>query len=173
MPDTTLLILLAVIVVLLLFVLNKKKPPTNKTVKIEAETESNTKEPLNLNGAYQKRWLFSYNEKDTYYKIKEVADKLNLKLLAKVRLLDLLEPVKGTPKYKTFFYKVQSKHVDFVLCDEKLVAKYVIELDDSSHDEVSRQQRDNFVDTILTNVGYKILHTRSIVPNEIEQFLKS
>ncbi len=77
-------------------------------------------------------------------------------------MLDLVTPVKGNPKYKTYFYKVQAKHVDFVLCDEKLVARCVIELDDKSHDTEERQKRDSFVDEVLKSVGYKIIHTRAI-----------
>ena len=85
--------------------------------------------------------------------------------------MDILEPVKGNPKYKTYFYKVQAKHVDFVLCDEKLVARYIIELDDSSHDSASRKNRDDFVDKVVTSVGYKIIHVRAIT-DDIRNQLK-
>lgn len=115
-----------------------------------------------IKGAYQRNWLFSYNEKDAYQKLKPIAEELGYTVFAKVRLLDLVTPVKGNPKYKTYFYKVQAKHVDFVLCDEKLVARCVIELDDKSHDTEERQKRDSFVDEVLKSVGYKIIHTRAI-----------
>ena len=128
-------------------------------------------QPLNTNGAYQKRWMFTYNEKDAYYKLKKIADELNMIVFSKVRLLDLLEPVKGNPKYKTYFYKIQAKHVDFVLCDQKLVAKYIIELDDNSHDAEKRKERDNFVDEVVTSVGYKIIHVRGITDNLKEQLI--
>ena len=74
----------------------------------------------------------------------------------------MLEPVKGNPKYKTYLYKIQAKHVDFVLCDAKLVARYIIELDDSTHDTESRKKRDAFVDEVVQSVGYQILHVRAI-----------
>ena len=115
-----------------------------------------------IKGAYQRNWLFSYNEKDAYQKLKPIAEELGYTVFAKVRLLDLVTPVKGNPKYKTYFYKVQAKPVDFVLCDEKLVARCVIELDDKSHDTEERQKRDSFVDEVLKSVGYKIIHTRAI-----------
>ena len=54
------------------------------------------------------------------------------------------------------------KHVDFVICDEKMVARYIVELDDSSHDTEKRQERDRLVDEIVESVGYKIIHTRAI-----------
>ena len=77
--------------------------------------------------------------------------------------------MRGNKKYKTYFYKVQAKHVDFVLCDSKLVARYIIELDDSSHDTESRRARDAFVDEVVKSVGYKIIHTRAITDEIREQ----
>ncbi len=92
--------------------------------------------------------------------------------MTKVRLLDLLEPRPGSQKYKTYFYKVQAKHIDFVLCDqEKLVARVLIELDDSSHDQIQRKERDEFVDQVVQSVGYKIIHTRRITEELREQLL--
>lgn len=125
---------------------------------------------LPIQGAYQKAWLFSYNEKDAYNKLKPIADELGYTVFAKVRLLDLLEPVKGNPKYKTYFYKIQAKHVDFVLCDKKLVARYIIELDDDSHDTAERRERDKFVNEVVQSVGYQIIHVRAI-DETIRQFI--
>lgn len=126
-------------------------------------------EEFSINGAYHKRWLFSYNEKNAYYKLKPIAEELGYTVFVKVRLLDLLEPIKGTQKYKTYFNKIQAKHVDFVLCDQKLVARHIIELDDSSHDTEERQQRDKFVNHVLESVGYNIIHVRTITEDIKEQ----
>ena len=117
--------------------------------------------------AYQKKWLFSYNEKDAYKKLKNIIEQRGYTVFAKVRLFDLVEPIKDNPKYKTFLYKIQAKHVDFVLADEKLVARYIIELDDSSHNEAKGAERDQFVDTVLESTGYKVLHTKSIEEQQI------
>jgi len=138
----------------------------------ESESPQQPIQPeLSIKGAYHKRWLFSYNEKNAYDKLKPIAEELGYTIFAKVRLLDLLEPVKGTQKYKTYLYKIQAKHVDFVLCDQKLVAKHIIELDDSSHDRPDRQQRDQFVDQVLESVGYNIIHIRT-VDSSIKEQLK-
>ena len=173
MPSTT-TIILGIIVIVLIAVLVLKKP-NKKGCKNQVDTpepdEKLQAEKIDFSTAYQKRWLFSYNEKDAFVKIKGIADKKGFTLLSKVRLLDLVEPQKGNPKYKTLFYKIQAKHVDFVICDEKLVARYIIELDDSSHDQKDRIARDEFVDLVLKNTGYKILHIRAIDPAAIEKFL--
>jgi very-short-patch-repair endonuclease len=113
--------------------------------------------------------MFTYNEKDAFRKIETVTNKLGLKLFAKVRLFDLVEPRKGTAKYKTLLYKIQAKHVDFVICDQKLVARIIIELDDSSHDNESRRERDNFVDHVLKNTGYTVLRYRAIDTARLER----
>lgn len=141
-----------------------------ETELILTETPEETNEiELNISGAYQKRWMFTYNEKGAYHKLKSIADELGYIVFAKVRLLDIVEPRKGIEKYKTYFYKIQAKHVDFVLCDQKLVARYIIELDDSSHDTQARKERDEFVDQVLESVGYKIIHTRAITDDIKEQ----
>lgn len=163
------ILIIVVIVLAVLWFWQKKQTQKAKTA-AQDETKED-KQPLPVGGAYQKSWLFTYNEKDAYNKLKPIAQELGYTVFAKVRLLDLLEPVKGNPKYKTYFYKVQSKHVDFVLCDEKLVARYIIELDDSSHDTDSRKKRDEFVDQVVTSVGYKIIHVRAIT-DDIKNQLK-
>lgn len=128
----------------------------------ETQAVKKIEETLPIQGAYQKTWLFSFNEKNAYAKLKPIAEELGYTVFAKVRLLDLVKPVKGTRKYKTYFYKVQAKHVDFVLCDKKLVVRYIIELDDSSHDTEERKKRDQFVDEVVQSVGYQIIHVREI-----------
>lgn len=72
-------------------------------------------------------------------------------------------------KYKTYFYKVQAKHVDFVLLDEKLVARCIVELDDSSHDAADRKERDDFVDEVLRSVGYQVIRTRAVTEKVQQQ----
>ena len=132
------------------------------------KTDSGEKRPLPVAGAYKKRWLLSYNEKDAFKKLQSAANEVGYTVFSKVRLLDLLEPVSGK-NYRSYFYKVQAKHVDFVLLDEKLVARCIVELDDNSHDAEDRKARDAFVDEIVTSVGYQIIHTRAITDETIAQ----
>lgn len=158
------------IVIGVAYSLSSKKAAEAKKPKEDDEPGKADAQQLPIQGAYQKAWLFSYNEKDAYSKLKPIADELGYTVFAKVRLLDLLEPVKGNPKYKTYFYKVQAKHVDFVLCDKKLVARYIIELDDGSHDTAERRERDKFVNEVVQSVGYQIIHVRAI-DETIRQFI--
>lgn len=161
MDPINVILILALIFGAIYVIFGNKAKAQNKTTE-ESNAEAEAKETLPIKGAYQKSWLFSYNEKDAYAKLKPIAEELGYTVFAKVRLLDLLEPVRGNPKYKTYLYKIQAKHVDFVLCDAKLVARYIIELDDSSHDTARRKERDAFVDEVVQSVGYQIIHVRAI-----------
>ena len=87
----------------------------------------------------------------------------------KVRLFDIIEPKRDHPKYKTLMYKIQAKHIDFVVCDNDMHVKAIIELDDNSHNQKKRMERDSFVDLILQSVGYRVIHTRYI-ENDILDF---
>ncbi len=83
-------------------------------------------------------------------------------VFAKVRLLDLVWLPKGTEKAQSHRNRVQSKHVDFVVCDRAALKPIlVIELDDASHDAEDRQARDLLVDRVLAGAGLPILHVRA------------
>ena len=175
------LLLLVILLVWGIPRLNKRNKAKNASYKIPIQTVPIQKESevdgeidrkddsLPIAGAYQKSWMFTYNEKEAYNKLKPIAEELGYTVFAKVRLLDLVEPIKGNRKYKTYFYKIQAKHVDFVLCDERLVARCIIELDDSSHQSEPRKERDDFVDKVVTSVGYKIIRVQAITDDIREQ----
>lgn len=150
-----------------LFILSKKRVANNNTGKIL------TDEKFDYSNGYKSKWLFSYNEKDAYHKIKEITDTMGLYLFAKVRLYDLVEPKQNIEKRQGHVFKIQAKHVDFVVCDEKLVARLIIELDDASHDTQNRSERDKFVNTVLSNCGYKVLHIRAVEPEKLQTELQS
>lgn len=158
-------IIYAIIAIFLYFVLKLVLDKSNLSESSAAKKERN---PLPIAGAYKKRWLLTYNEKDAYRKLQSASAEIGCTIFSKVRLLDLLEPVSGK-NYRSYFYKIQAKHVDFVLLDEKLVARCIVELDDSSHDASDRKERDAFVDEVLTSVGYQIIHTRAVTDETIAQ----
>ena len=168
------LILIAFIIIAVFSVLSRKSnkknnnPPYPSPPPLLEPMESEPQGEVSAIGKYKSKWLFSYNEKDAFKKLKEITDRHGLYLFAKVRLLDLIEPISGIPKYKTYFYKIQAKHVDFVICDSKLVARCIIELDDNSHQAADRQDRDRFVDEALHTAGYTILHIFSAFDEILE-----
>ena len=130
-----------------------------------------TNENYDSNHIYQNKSVFTEREKFAFARLRSITEKHGYSVLAKVRLFDLIEPSFLTDNKKVAQYKIQAKHVDFVLCDDQLKAKYVIELDDSTHDRPDRIERDRFVDSVLTSAGYKVLHTRNVDEIEILLFI--
>jgi hypothetical protein len=104
-----------------------------------------------------KRYFFSKAERSFFGVLHQAAGN-QYAIFAKVRLSDLLYVKKGTESRQGHFNRIQSKHVDFVLCDpEQVRPALVIELDDASHGRSKRQKRDAFVDRSLTAGGLPIL----------------
>lgn len=128
---------------------------------LPGEKELPEKGTADYSKSYQAKYLLTRNEWYEFKKLKQLADAKGLMICPKVRLLDIIEPRKGD-NYRSLMGKIQSKHVDFVICDQDLHIKAILELDDGSHDRKDRQERDQFVDQILTSVGYKVIHVRSV-----------
>ena len=106
----------------------------------------------------KKDYFFSKAERSFYGVLKQVVCE-QLEIFAHVRLWDVIDVVKGTTERQTYVNKISSKHVDFLLCEPKFVAPVlVIELDDSSHKQADRRERDGFVNDALTDAGLPILH---------------
>ena len=168
----------ALIAVCVIAVLMKKKPKNTdetvvtqtarETVSIptesvqEPEPESVAEPEADYSQSYQAKYLLTRNEWYEYKKLKKYAAAKDLQVCPKVRLLDFVEPRKGAEHYKSLFYKIQAKHVDFLICDQDLHIKAVVELDDNSHNKADRQERDRFVDQVLTSCGYKVIRTRAV-----------
>lgn len=125
-------------------------------------------EEHDYSNAYQKKYLLTKNEWYAHKKLKSIADSKGYILCPKVRLLDIVEPRTGEKDWKVLFNKIQSKHVDFVICDQGMKILGILELDDNTHNRSDRQQRDAFVDQVLSGVGYKVIHTRSITDDILD-----
>ncbi len=82
-------------------------------------------------------------------------------LFSKVRLADVVVPQPGLSNSVRMraFNRISAKHVDFVICDpESYIVLGVVELDDRSHLQEARRDRDEFVDGALEAAGIPILH---------------
>ena len=110
--------------------------------------------------AFERReGLFSPAER-SFLGVLEQALEGRCRVFGKVRLGDLVQPVKGlSPSLRTTaLNRINQKHVDFVLCSvADLSVLAVVELDDSSHGRKSRGDRDAFVDQVLAQAGLPVL----------------
>jgi hypothetical protein len=71
------------------------------------------------------------------------------RVLAKIRLADLVEADPRHLRRKSNFDHIKAKHIDFVVCDRDWSPVLAIELDDSSHRRPDRLARDRDVNRIL------------------------
>ena len=169
--------------IICLFLVKRKKPAESIVSTVEPvpvqpvqapETEINetpASEPeadVDYSRSYQPKYLLSRNEWYEYKKLKKLAAEKDMQVCPKVRMLDLVEPRKGAEHYKSLFYKIQAKHLDFLICDQDLHIKAVVELDDNSHHKADRQERDKFVDQVLTSCGYKVIRTRAVTEHTLD-----
>lgn len=120
--------------------------------------------------------LFSSAERSFLGVLEQALDAQH-RVMGKVRLADVISVRKGLEgsARQAAFNGIQSKHLDFVVCDTKdLSIQYVVELDDQSHDRAKRQGRDEFVDKALQAAGIPIFHfsaKSSYVVAEVQKVL--
>lgn len=102
-------------------------------------------------------------------------------VFGKVRVADVIKPWDKLPgkRWHKAFYPISSKHFDYVLCDpDDLFVLCAIELNDSSHDNPERRQRDEFLrgvceaaDLPLVEIPAKKRYVIKALRREIEAFL--
>lgn len=107
---------------------------------------------------YESRdYLLTRAERSLYGVLDNILDS-NYIIFAKVRMSDVLKVRKGAEKWQSHFNRIQSKHVDFLLCDSDRVRPVcAIELDDSSHGKKRRRKRDKDVDAFFESAGLPLV----------------
>lgn len=60
--------------------------------------------------------------------------------------------------YMSWFGRIAQKHIDFLICDEKLRPKFAIELDDNSH---KNNKNDSFKDALFKAASLKLIRIRA------------
>jgi len=108
--------------------------------------------------SYQKKHLFTNSEFAFIKHLEPIANEKNLLIFTKIRLSDIIDIDKNkSGDWKTASAKINSMHIDFVLCDKKsLTPKYFIELDGPSHNNPDQKEKDKFKDTVMEQCGLKI-----------------
>ena len=146
-----------------------KQPEQRPTYEQSKQNQSKTTQS-EYQGAYKAASILTENESQNYKVLKEAADRKGYTISVKMRLADLVTPTASRydKSYMSYFGRIKAKHVDFVVFDQYMRPKAIIELDDSSHDRKDRQERDKFVDEILKDAGYKVIHTRYIWPDILD-----
>ena len=95
--------------------------------------------------------LFTQAERSFLAVLEQAVDD-SMKIYGKVRLADVIKTKSGLSASErgAAFNRIKSKHLDFVICDANdLSIKYAVELDDKSHGEKKRKERDKFLNQAM------------------------
>lgn len=160
------------IICLIVYLIKRKKQYTKRSNRQQRQFENTIKTDNkivnNFTTAYKREYLLSINEKNQYWQLRRWADSKNLIVFTKVRLADLISP-RNSNDNKTLFWKIQAKHVDFVICDQKINVVCIVELQDNSHTRTDRIERDKFVQEVLESCGYKVIQTYSVTADLLDK----
>lgn len=106
----------------------------------------------------QRKYLLTLAERPFFEVLERIAQKHNSYVFTKVRLEDLILPIKGTKNWWIYRNKIKSRHVDFVICDKENIRPLIaIELNDSSHLKEKRIRRDDFYRKLFSTIQLPFL----------------
>lgn len=173
-------IIIFLLIIAIIVILTKNKNQKNIQIATQPKQIQQEEKPIETpieKIPYIRKNLMTKNEWSFYKQLKPVADELNLSVICKTRVADLVDIEKGLSKseWQTAFNRINKKHIDFILCKpENLYPVLLIELDDSTHDTDKGKQRDEFVEKVLDKAGYKLFRTRGSanLKEQIEAIIK-
>ena len=111
-------------------------------------------------GYRKKKTLFTEAERSFLGVLDQCIDPTQYRVFGKVRVADIVEPnpSKDRSEWQTAFNKIKAKHFDYVICAaDTLQPVLAIELDDKSHHQKKRQQRDQLLASICKETGLPLL----------------
>jgi hypothetical protein len=79
---------------------------------------------------------------------------------SKVRISDviLIKKTLGLKAYQSMFARISQKHVDFLITRGPSEIAFAVELDDATHQQEDRKQRDELVDGVFKASGVPLIH---------------
>ncbi len=155
---TIIILLLILILIYIILDYHNNKEKKQNIIKINDIERKNN---INYKNFYKpKKYILSLNELNFYTTLMEIAKELELIVFSQVSLYNILE-TKPNLDYKikqTYFNKIASKSIDFVLVDKKDTrVKLCIELDDGTHKQENRIKRDIFINELFKNLEINLL----------------
>jgi hypothetical protein len=117
----------------------------------------------------KKKYLLHESEKKFYNILKNAIDD-NLVIIPKVRLADIVKIPREYKYNKSLWYKIQAKHVDFLLCNSYYLSPVMaIELDGSFHNTEEAKKNDIFKNEVFEDVGLPLLRVERSSYYDIEK----
>ena len=109
--------------------------------------------------AESRTWLLTDHECVLFHLLKRCLPE-DMHINSKVRIADLIliKKTHGLKAYQSMFARITQKHVDFVITQGPSEIAFAVELDDSTHQQDDRKQRDKFVDSVFSAAGIPLVH---------------
>ena len=157
-------ILIGVIAIISNFVPKKRRKRGAKEATEKKNPKPLESAPLHFEAndippAYQLRPSLLTKAERSFYGVLRQVLREEWTVFAKVRVSDIVTVPRGVSGWQTQFNRVQSKHIDFVVCNPStLRVLAAVELDDSSHRKLERKERDAFVDEVFATAKLPLIH---------------
>lgn len=154
------------IIIFIIFIVLIINETTTKTGNDQTK-DTQYEEQQNIKIYKAKNSILTNNEKEFYNKLFQVVDK-NYLVLPQINLGSVVEKIDGS-KFRNELFRI----IDFGIFDRKtLKPLLLIELNDKTHKQAERYQRDLKVREILKDAGLPLLTFYSSYPNEIDYLHK-
>ncbi len=126
--------------------------------------KAESKEKYDLNRYYLKNSIVTPVEKWMYNIIKDEITEEYI-VAPKVGIKDFVGVKKGN-NYMKYFGHIAQRHIDFLVCKKDTLSPTLgIEIDDTSHEQQNRKNRDQENDQIYNAIGIRVLH----IPTKIKE----
>ncbi len=146
--DYTIIFIIAIVVVLVIAnAIIDRKQAGNKDKKVN-------KIPYH----YKRRDFLMSRAEHEFFDVLVEAVKAQYYIFPQVHLATILDHKVVGQNWKGAFRHIDEKSVDFVLCDKAYIKPLLaIELDDRTHENDNRKERDGVVESILKEAGLPLL----------------
>lgn len=145
-----------------------------KGVAANAGGDTNSQSSL---GYRKKKTLFTEAERSFLGVLDQAIDSSKYRIFGKVRVADILEPnpSKNRSEWQKAFNPIKAKHFDYVICAaDTFKPVCAIELDDKSHNQKKRQQRDQLLESVCKDASLPLIRVpakRSYKLEEVKALL--
>jgi len=112
-------------------------------------------------GYVRRNALLTPTEQRSFRRFEQAVNRFGHRLFAQVRIADVVQVKGGKGRaWWRKFVKISSKHVDFVVTNADFVIVAAIEVDDRSHEQKERVERDQFVDQVFHESGLPLIRVK-------------
>ena len=137
---------------------------------------SNYKKKTLPNGnLFKKQCVLNKTEKFLFQKLKIAFPEFNIFVQVPFSCIVTSKTCFYRKKQK-FFWKINQKRVDFLICDENLNSLFIIELDGSSHNNkkhIDRERDEFFKKCGINTIRFQVQELKSLTPETIREAIKS